>query len=150
VNPWGVKLFGTMKTVDPQTPTQQAAYAKWADQTSDRELARNERIHGADGVIPLPLWLALIVLSLVIFGYMLLFADSAEGPVTQGVLMGSVTVMITTSMLLLLVFFDNTYGGGVGHLQPTSMDRTLRLINNGLAIAHLSLKPPCDGVGNAT
>ena len=54
--------------------------------------------------------------------------------------MGSVTVMITTSMLL-LVFFDNPYGGGVGHLQPTAMERTLRLMDNEVAITHLNLEP---------
>ena len=34
----------------------QAAYSKWLDQTSDREAARSDRIHGAVGVIPTPLW----------------------------------------------------------------------------------------------
>ena len=56
---------------------------------------------------------------------MLFFADRAEGAVTQGVLMGSVTVVITL-LLLLLVFFDHPHGGGVGRLQPTAMERTTR------------------------
>ena len=47
---------------------------------------------------------------------------------TQGVLMGSVTVVITLLMLL-LVFFDHPHGGGVGRLQPTAMERTMRLID---------------------
>ena len=56
---------------------------------------------------------------------MLFFADRAEGAVTQGMLMGSVTVVITL-LLLLLVFFDHPHGHGVGRLQPTAMERTLR------------------------
>ena len=60
--------------------------------------------------------------------YMLFFADPAEGAVTQGVLMGSVTVVIAL-LLLLLVFFDHPHGDGVGRLQPTAMERTLRLID---------------------
>ena len=72
----------------------------------DREQARIDRVHGAEGLIPLPLWLALFVISGVIFVYMLFFADPAEGAVTQGVLMGSVTVVITL-LLLLLVFFNH-------------------------------------------
>ena len=59
---------------------------------------------------------------------MLFFADPAEGAVTQGMLMGSVTVVITL-LLLLLVFFDHPHGDGVGRLQPTAMERTLRLID---------------------
>ena len=54
------------------------------------------------GSSPLPLWLVLFVISGVIFVYMLFFADRAEGPVTQGMLMGSVTVVITLLMLLLV------------------------------------------------
>ena len=64
-----------------------------------------------------PLWLVLFVISAVIFAYLLFFADPAEGAVTQGMLMGSVTVVITL-LLLLLVFFDHPHGDGVGRLQP--------------------------------
>ena len=42
---------------------------------------------------------------------MLFFADRAEGAVTQGMLMGSVTVVITLLMFL-LVFFDHPHGAG--------------------------------------
>ena len=47
LNPFGVQLFRTFQTVDPQTPAEQAAYGKWLDQSSDREAARQDRIHGA-------------------------------------------------------------------------------------------------------
>ena len=52
INPWGVRLFRTFKTIRPQTSSEDAAYGKWIDQTSDREAARIERIHGATGVDP--------------------------------------------------------------------------------------------------
>ena len=81
------------------------------DQTADREQARIDRVHGAEGIIPLPLWLALFVISGVIFAYMLFFADPAEGAVTQGMLMGSVTVVIAL-LLLLLMFFNHPHGTG--------------------------------------
>ena len=74
------------------TPAREAAYGKWLDQTSDREAARSDRIHGAVGVIPTPLWIVLFFISIVIFVFMLFFADSGEGAVTQAVLMGSVAV----------------------------------------------------------
>ena len=63
INPWGVRLFRTFETVRPQTPSEDAAYGKWIDQTSDREAARIDRIHGATGVIPTPLWLVLFLIS---------------------------------------------------------------------------------------
>ena len=128
INPWGAEMFLTISAVDPQTATEQSAYDRWMDQTSDREQARIARVHGAEGIIPLPLWLALFLISAVVFAYLLFFADPAEGPVTQGMLMGSVTVVIAL-LLLLLVFFDHPHGDGVGRLQPTAMERTLRLID---------------------
>ena len=148
INPWGAELFRTISTVDPTTDTEQSAYDRWMDQTADREQARVDRVHGAEGIIPEPLWIVLFVIAAVIFAYMLFFADRAEGVVTQGMLMGSVTVVITL-LLFLLVFFDHPHGSGVGRLQPTAMERTLGLIDVQLEVAGLSVTPPCDDRGNA-
>ena len=38
-------------------PTEQSAFDKWLDQTSDRETARSDRLHGAEGIIPSSIWL---------------------------------------------------------------------------------------------
>ncbi len=100
VNPWGVELFRTFNSYEPKTPSEEAAYGKWIDQTSDREAARIDRIHGAVGVIPLPLWIVLLLISVVVFVFMLFFADSGEGAVTQGVLMGSVTTVLVVDAAL--------------------------------------------------
>ena len=145
-NPWGVEMFRTISTVDPKTAPEQSAYDRWMDQTVDREQARISRVHGAAGIIPAPLWLVLFVISAVIFVYILFFADRAEGAVTQGLLMGSVTVVIVL-LLLLLRFFDHPHGDGVGRLQPTAMERTLRLIDIQVEAVGLVVTPPCDEHG---
>jgi hypothetical protein len=80
------------------------------------------------------------------FVYMLFFADPAEGAVTQGVLMGSVTAVITVLMLLLL-FFNHPHGDGVGRLPPTAMDRTIKLIDAQLQAAGVTITPPCKADG---
>lgn len=148
VNPWGVEMFNTIQQADPRTVAEQSAYDRWMDQTLDREQARIDRVHGAEGIMPLPLWLVLFVVSAVIFVYMLFFADPAEGAVTQGVLMGSVTVVITL-LLLILVFFNHPpHGGGVGRLEPTAMERTIKLIDIQADAAGISVSPPCDRQGN--
>jgi len=147
INPWGVEMFRTIKQVDPRTAAEQSAYDRWMDQTSDREQARVARVHGAEGIIPVPLWLVLFAISGVIFVYMLFFADRAEGTATQAVLMGSVTIVITL-LLMLLAFFNHPHGGGVGRLQPTAMDRTVGLIDTQAKAAGISVDPPCDGQGN--
>ncbi len=119
INPWGAELFRTISDVDPATASEQSAYDRWMDQTMDREQARIARVHGAEGIVPLPVWLALIVISAVIFGYLLFFADPAEGLFTQAMLMGSVTVVVALLMML-LVFFDHPHGGGLGRLEPVA------------------------------
>ena len=83
----------------------------------------------------------------VVFAYLLFFADPAEGRVTQGMLMGSVTVVIAL-LLQLLVFFDHPHGDGIGRLQPTAMERTLRLIDIQAETVGLTVSAPCDEHGN--
>jgi hypothetical protein len=145
-NPWGAELFRTIHAVDPQTYPEQSAYDRWLDQTAEREQARIDRVHGAEGLIPIPLWLVLFVISGIIFVYVLFFADSAEGVVTQGLLMGSVTIVITL-LLLLLGFFDHPHGDQLGKLQPVAMQRTLRMLDAELDAVGLQVTPPCDASG---
>jgi len=49
-NRWGVTMFRTLRTADPRTATEQAAFGKWLDERTDRQDARNDRAHGAEGV----------------------------------------------------------------------------------------------------
>src|SRR3954463_16218966 len=106
LNPWGVALFTTLKTVEPRSASEQTAYDKWLDQRSDREAARNARIHGAVGVIPTPLWIVLFVIAGLIFVFMLSFADSGEPALVQATLMGTVVAAVT-SILLVIAFLDH-------------------------------------------
>ena len=128
VNPWGVATFRTLKTVEPRSASEQAAFAKWLDQRSDRETARADRNHGAEGVIPVPLWIVLLLSAAIIFVFMLFFADSAERAVVQATMMGGVAIVIS-STLLLLWFLDNPYHAGVGGLRPVAMERAIRILD---------------------
>ena len=148
VNPWAPELFNTLLTVDPQTPASQAAYGKWLDQTSDRELARNDRVHGAAGVIPVTLWLVLCITAAVIFWFMLFFADSGERPVVQATLIGGVTIVITATLLLINVL-DNPFRPGPGGLKPAAMERSLEIMDEILPLIG-GVDPPCDELGVAT
>ena len=73
--------------MDPKTATEQAAYAKYLDQPSDREYGSHDRLHGAEGIIPTSIWLVLFLIALVVFSFMLFFADSGEGVPSQAMLM---------------------------------------------------------------
>jgi hypothetical protein len=147
INPWGVELFRTLKTVQPKTASEQAAYGKWLDQTSDREAARSDRIHGAVGVIPVPLWLLLFFSATLIFVYMLFFADSGERAVVQAMLMGSVVAVIV-AMLILLRFLNTPFHPGIGGVRPVAMERTLVLLDQELREANRNQPLPCDANGS--
>jgi Protein of unknown function (DUF4239) len=146
VNPWGVELFRTLRMVEPQTATEQSAYDKWLDQTSAREEARSDRIHGAVGVIPTTVWLVLFFSAGLIFVFMLLFADSGERAPVQALLIGAV-VAVMTALLLLLNSLNHPFHDGLGGLRPVAMERTLQIIDQELEIAGPVEPPPCDASG---
>jgi amino acid transporter len=146
INPWGASLFTTLHDVELTTPVEEAAYDTWLGQTSTRELARQDRIHGAAGVMPTPLWIVLFFISVIVISYIFGFADSAERAVVQGLYMGSV-VAIISAMLLLLAFLDDAVQPGIGGLQPTAMERTLVLIDGATEAVGIDITAPCDADG---
>ena len=145
-NPWGIAMFRTLKTVEPRSAAEQAAYGKWLDQRTDRESARADRTHGAEGVIPTPLWIVLFLSAGIIFVFMLFFADSAERAIVQATMMGSVAVVIT-STLLLLWFLDNPYYHGASGIRPVAMERTLEQLTHEKGIADATFAIPCNAQG---
>jgi hypothetical protein len=147
-NPWTLAMFRITKTVEPQSSVEQAAYGKWLDERTDRESARGDRTHGAEGVIPLPLWIVLFLSALIIFVFMMLFADSAERAVVQATMIGGVA-MVITSTLLLLWFLDHPYHSGPGGLRPVAMVRTVRILGQEAAEARAKLTIPCNARGIA-
>ena len=146
LNPWGVATFRTLKTINPRSAAEQAAYSKWLDQRSDRENARADRAHGAEGVIPAPLWIVLFLSAAIIFVFMMFFADSAERAIVQATMIGGVAVVISSTFLLLW-FLDNPYHEGVGGLRPVAMERTIRQLSQEVALAKVHPLIRCDADG---
>lgn len=146
LNPWTVSMFRTLKTVEPKTNAEQSAYDKWLDLTTDRESSRNDRVHGAVGVIPSPLWIVLFLIAGAIFVFMLFFADSEEHAVVQAVLVGSVTLVITAT-LLLIAALDQPLREGTGGLKPGAMERALQIVEQERRASGETATPPCDTKG---
>jgi amino acid transporter len=148
LNPWGVALFLTLKGASPQSNAEQAAYSKWLDQTSDREEARRDRLHGASGIIPASIWIVLLAVAVVVFAYILLYADSGERARAQAMLMGSAAAVVTVT-LLAIYSFDNPYRKGPGSIDPVWMARSLGVIDQARAQLGDSGPLPCDETGKA-
>jgi hypothetical protein len=146
ISPWSVAMFRTLEATDAKTSAEQSAYDRWHDQTSTREEARQDRLHGASGIIPDSIWLVLFLTAGVVFAYMLFFADSGERARSQAMLMGSATTVVVAT-LLAIVALDNPYRAGVGSLQPIAMDRTLDVLDQARAALGDATQPPCDEEG---
>jgi hypothetical protein len=146
INPWSVALFQSLKLVNPKSATEEAAYSKWLDQTSDREEGRRDRLHGAEGIIPTSIWLVLFLIAGIVFAFMLFFADSGEGVGAQAMLMGSATTVIVLTLAAINAL-DNPYREGLGQIKPVAMERSLRLLDSARAILNVSGPVPCDARG---
>ena len=146
INPWGVALFTSLKLVKTSTSEEEAAYGKWLDQTTDREEARRDRVHGAAGIIPTSIWIVPFFSGAVIFAFMLFFADSGERVASQAMLIGSATAVVTTTLLAIQVL-DHPYGPGVGSLQPVAMERSLLVLDDARDVVNDTGPLPCDEEG---
>ena len=146
INPWAVVLFRSVRLANPVKASEQSAFDKWLDQTSDREEARSDRLHGAEGIIPSSIWLVLLLIAGVVFAFMLFFADSGEGVGAQAMLIGSATTVIVLTLLAINAL-DNPYGGAVGRIEPVAMERTLRIMDAARAVVNDTAPPPCDARG---
>ena len=112
-NPWADEMFYTLRTIEPESNAEQSAYEAWLSQNGARIEARNDRIHGAEGVIPIPLWLVMFFGAGMIVLFMLFYVDRNEGAVVQGFLMASVVATIT-SLLCVLAIIDHPFHDGPG------------------------------------
>jgi hypothetical protein len=146
INPWAVALFRTLRLASPTNPTEQSAFDKWLDQTSDREEGRSDRLHGAEGIIPTSIWVVLSLIAGVVFAFMLFFADSGEGRGTQAMLMGSATTVIALTLIAINAL-DNPYRDAVGRIEPVAMERSLVILGEARAVLNDEDALPCDAGG---
>ena len=149
INPWSIALFVSLRRVNPTTPSKQAAYSKWLDQTSDREAGRRDRLHGAEGIIPTSIWLVLFLIAGVVFSFMLFFADPGETVPAQAMLMGSATTVIVLTLAAINAL-DNPYRDGLGQIKPVATERSLTILDTARAVLGDKAPLPCDAHGTRT
>jgi hypothetical protein len=146
INPWGLSMLRTLQTVEPATAAEQSAYDAWLAQTSAREEARRDRLHAAEGVVPLTMWVVLLLSAVLVLAYLLFFADSGERAVVQGLIAGCVTAVIVAS-LLVLSSLNHPYDPDIGGIQPVAMQRSLEIIASARGALDLDESLPCDALG---
>ena len=139
VQSWISELDREFAIADPQGARQEAAYAQWLDEETQRREGRRGRIGEATPFVPLQLWFVLGIGASLMIAYMCAQADRREGVLIQSIPIGFVTALVTAGLLVVL-FLDYPYSGETGSIMPTEMRNTLALIDHGSAA-------PCDERG---
>ena len=147
LNPWSVALFRTLETVEPQAASEQSAFDAWLSQTNTREEARRDRVHAAEGIVPLPIWFVLFFSAAVVFMFLLFFADSGESALVQGMMAGSVTSVVVAT-LLVLAALNRPYEQDIGGLRPVAMQRSLVTLDEARAELGIDDRLPCEADGD--
>lgn len=143
VQMWVVSLQHSLRQLNPESPAQQAAFLKLLDQEDQRTDARRTRLTEANRTLPAPVWFFLGVGAVMTIGFALFFADRREHFIVQGFLIGAVTALVVSG-LLLVWFLDHPYENQSGSIKPDEMERQLPIIEH----EHAAVAVPCDQDGD--
>jgi hypothetical protein len=146
IDHWLFKTEQAIGELAIQTPLQEQVLSEFFAETNIREEARDERLAEADGVVPVPVWIVLILGGLMIVIYVAFFASPRERLLSQFVMMGT-TVAVIASGLLLVAFFDQPYSDRPGALEPTAMAATLKRMEVERQAEPFATEPECDSSG---
>jgi hypothetical protein len=144
VQGWVTRLEEGLQQMHPRTPAQEAAFLQLLEQQDQRTEARRARISEANRALPAPVWFLLGLGAFVTIGFAMFFADRREHFIVQGSLIGAITALVVSG-LLLIWFLDHPYENQSGSIKPDEMERQLVIVQAEQVNApHL-----CDSLGHA-
>jgi Protein of unknown function (DUF4239) len=146
VQGWLDRMTSTVASISPENEREATAYAEWFDQDAQRREGRRGRLAQAEPFVPSLLWGVLVIGAVLVIGYMMLFADPKERGPVQAFMVGAVTAVIVSG-LVVVAFLDSPYGERAGSIHPTEMRRTLDLIEKTRSPSFASLQIPCNQRG---
>ena len=146
VEGWLAALDRTLRRAPIAGEKQAAAYGAWLDEMAQRREGRRGRLAEAAPFVPAPLWLVLILGACLVVGYMCLYADPAEPRFVQAAMIGAITALVVSG-LLMVRFLDHPYQGHTGSIEPVEMTRTLALMESSQRTADSPPAAPCDARG---
>ncbi len=146
VDVWAQKLDSAVKDIKIDGPKQQMNYGAMLETAGARESARQTRLMEAENVLPNLFWLVLFTGAIAVIVFMFFWADSGERKRVQVLMVGAVTALIVSS-LLLVSLLDSPIGQRAGKIHPTEMQHTLELMEAQLPA---TFKAPCSPMGEPT
>jgi hypothetical protein len=145
VQSWLAKLDATAARGD-LAGKEAVAFGHWLDQSAARREGRRGRLAEAKPFVPQPLWLVLILGAALLVGFMCLFADRSEAFFVQTVMIGAITAVVVSG-LLVIRFLDRPYENRSGSIEPAEMTQTLELMQQERRQSDQEVRSPCDEHG---
>jgi hypothetical protein len=146
IDHWIFESEQAIGRLEVRTPTEEEALAEFFTEMNSREESRDDRLAEADGVVPTPVWIVLVLGGVMVVAYVAFFADPRERLLAQSIMVGT-TIAVITSGLLLVAFFDHPYADRPGAIEPSAMAATLSHIELDRQAEPFATEPPCDSDG---
>jgi hypothetical protein len=146
VETWVERMEAEVTRGKVVTRSDETAVTRWFEAASNRDNARRQRLLQAKGTLPALLWIMLIIASVSVAAFVLLYADPSERALGQIAFAATVTAVMVSS-LLAVALLSSPFQGGHGSVGPGDMRYTLHLIEEELGFLHHPVTPPCDARG---
>jgi hypothetical protein len=141
---WIAQIEATIDEVPIDDSVSEVALGHWLEEMAVRRDGRRTRLAESTTTIPAAVWSMLILGAVLTVAYMVVFADRRERWWTQAVMVGSITALIVSG-LLVISFLDSPYQQDGAYIAPTEMETSARMIQDEVAGAGTQL--PCDAEG---
>jgi Protein of unknown function (DUF4239) len=142
---WLAAIEATVDRTPVDSARTEAAFDHWLEQMTERREGRRARLEEAQSATPQPVWLMLVLGSGLTVLYILLLADRRERWWVQGTMIGTITALVVSS-LLVIHFLDRPFNQDGAYIPPSEMATTLRLSENEVS-GNSSVLLPCDEQG---
>ena len=141
---WLAQIETTIDEMPIGDSVSEVALGHWLEEMAVRREGRRTRLAESASTIPGAVWSMLILGAVLTVAYVVVFADRRERWWTQAVMVGSITALIVSG-LLVISFLDSPYREDGAYIAPTEMETSARMIQDEVADASAQL--PCDAEG---
>jgi hypothetical protein len=131
-----------LRAIDVGSPSREAAFLQLLEQEASRVEGRRVRLSESIRILPTPVWFILVLGAGLTIGFAFLFVDRRESFVIQGSIIGAVSALVTSG-LLLVWFLDHPYADESGSIRPTEMEISLAIVEQ----EQQDVAPPCNAEG---
>jgi hypothetical protein len=141
---WLAQIETTIDEMPVEDSVSEVALGHWLEEMAVRRDGRRTRLAESDSTIPGAVWSMLILGAGLTVVYVVVFADRRERWWTQAAMVGTITALIVSG-LLVISFLDSPYHQDGAYIAPTEMETSARLIQDEVDGGGAQL--PCDAEG---